>query len=260
MKYIDTHAHLYDECYDTDRREMVERSRAAGVDKILLADVDIASRRAMLEMAAAYPDTCYAMVGVHPTSINENPAWREEIEAVRGELRADASRFVAVGEIGLDLYWSKEFEAEQREAFTEQIELALEYSLPIAVHVRDAWAPALEVIESFAGRGLRGVLHAFSGDVEIYRRVKACGEFYFAIGGVVTFKNSKLGDVVKEIELDDLLLETDAPYLTPTPHRGKRNESQYIPLIAAHIANIKGVSAQEVADATTRNAQRLFNI
>ncbi|MFI3302627.1 MAG: TatD family hydrolase, partial [Rikenellaceae bacterium] len=240
MIYIDTHAHLYDPAFDEDRAEMIQRSIDAGVTKILLPDVDSRTREAMLTLSQQFPNTCYPMVGIHPTSINElTQTWREELDMVRQELSTNRSKYVAIGEIGMDLYWSKDFEAEQREAFAAQLDMSLEYSLPVAVHVRDAWEATIEVLWSYRGKGLRGVIHAFSGEVSDYHTIKECGEFLFAIGGVVTFKKAKLAGVVSEMHIDDLLLETDSPYLTPTPHRGKRNESSYIPLIGNFVAQIK---------------------
>ncbi len=261
MRYIDTHAHLYDPTFDEDRNEMIRRSIEAGVDTILLPDVDSRSREAMLSMKSDFPDTCHAMVGIHPTSINElRSSWREEIEMIGRELSKNRDQYIAIGEIGMDLYWSQEFEADQREAFTAQLDLSLEYSLPVAIHVRDAWESTIEILKGYEGRGVRGVIHAFSGDIEAYHTIKGYGDFLFAIGGVVTFKKSKIADVVKEMSLNDLLLETDAPYLTPTPHRGKRNESSYIPHICKFIAQLKDISESEVAAATTANAIRMFNL
>ncbi len=257
MFLIDTHTHLYDEQFDEDRAATVERALAAGVTTLLLPDIDSSTRGAMLAMAAEYP-CCRAMVGVHPTSINENPAWREEVDAVAELLQADSSRFCAVGEIGLDLYWSKDFEAEQRETFTRQVELAKEYDLPIAVHCRDAWELLIELLTPLRGGNLRGVIHAFTGSVEHYESLRELGDFLFGIGGVVTFKKSSLAPVVAQMRLEDIVLETDSPYLAPTPHRGKRNESAYVPLIAAAVADLQAVSLEEVGRATTASAQRMF--
>ncbi len=261
MRYIDTHAHLYDASFDTDRREVIQRSIEMGVDKILLPDVDSSSRAQMNSMANEFRGICYPMVGLHPTSVNELcDSWREEVEMVRFELTTKPDRYIAIGEIGMDLYWSQEYEAQQREAFTAQLDMSLEFSLPVAIHVRDAWESTIEILESYKEQGLRGVIHAFSGDVEAYKTIDKCGDFLFAIGGVVTFKKAKLAEVAKDIPLEKLLLETDAPYLTPTPHRGKRNESSYIPLIGDFIAQLKGVSAEEVAETTTANAIRMFGL
>ncbi len=259
MRFIDTHSHIYDPVFDDDIAQAIERSIAQGVDTIILADVDSATRPLMLRLTKQFPENCRATVGVHPTSVNEMASsWREEIALVEAEIIAHPTRYIAIGECGMDLYWSKDFEAQQREAFVAQLELSLKYSLPVVLHVRDAWGVTLEILQSYKGRGLRGVLHAFSGSVEMYHCVKECGDFLFSIGGVVTFKKASLADVVKEIPLSDLLLETDAPYLTPTPYRGKRNEPAYIPLIAQKIAELKGVTIEEVADATTTNAIRMF--
>ncbi len=261
MRYIDTHAHLYDSAFGEDLPEVIQRALDLGVYKILLPDVDSSTREAMINLSNNYPELCFPMVGVHPTSINEMAErWREEVALVAQELETNPSRYIAVGEIGLDLYWSQEFIEEQKEALRIQIELALQHSLPVAIHVRDAWEQITDLLTEYKGRGLRGVIHAFSGSIENYRTIKECGEFLFAIGGVVTFKKSKIAEVVAEMDLCDLLLETDAPYLTPTPHRGKRNESSYIPLIAQFIAQIKGVTTEEVARITVDNTLRMFDI
>ncbi|MFI3282096.1 MAG: TatD family hydrolase [Rikenellaceae bacterium] len=261
MNYIDTHAHLYDPTFDDDRTEMIRRSIDAGVTTILLPDVDSRSRAAMLSMAQQFEGVCYPMVGIHPTSINElTDSWSEEIQLIRHELATNKSRYIAIGEIGMDLYWSKDFEAQQSEAFVAQLEMSLEHSLPVAIHVRDAWEPTIKILKSYTKKGLHGVIHAFSGTIDDYLTIKECGDFLFAIGGVVTFKKATLASTVAEMSLEDLILETDAPYLTPTPHRGKRNESAYIPLIGEFIASIKGVTPQEVASITTTNAQRMFGL
>ncbi len=261
MRFIDTHSHIYDPVFDDDIAQTIERSIEQGVDTIILADVDSATRPLMLTLADRFPKQCLVTVGLHPTSVNDNPtSWREEVEAIESQIVAHPTKYVAIGECGMDLYWSKDFEPQQREAFIAQLELSLKYSLPVALHVRDAWGVTLEILQGYKGRGLRGVLHAFSGSVEMYHRVKECGDFLFGIGGVVTFKKASLADVVKEIPLSDLLLETDAPYLTPTPYRGKRNEPAYIPLIAQKIAELKGVTIEEVTDATTTNAIRMFSL
>ncbi len=259
MHLIDTHTHLYATEFDDDRPEVVARALAAGVGRLLLPDVDAASRPALMAMAEQY-ECCTPMVGVHPTSINDNPAWREEVEEVRRLLLENSGRYCAVGEIGLDLYWSRDCEQQQREAFVAQVEMALEHDLPVAIHCRDAWEPLIEELERFAQRGVRGVIHAFTGELSHYERLKACGDFVFGIGGVVTFKKSALAAVVASMELSDIVLETDAPYLTPTPHRGKRNESAYIPLIAQVVANLHAVTIEEVARVSTSSAKRIFSL
>ncbi len=257
MKFVDTHTHLYAEEFDADRSEVVARALEAGVTRLLLPDIDTLSRPALQAMAAEY-SCCTPMVGLHPTSVNENPAWREELAAVDALLLEDASRYCAVGEIGLDLYWSKEFEAQQSEAFIHQVEAALSYNLPVAIHCRDAWQLLIELLTPFASRGLRGVMHAFTGTIEDYHALLKLGDFVFGIGGVVTFKRSALAEVVASMSLQHIVLETDAPYLTPTPHRGKRNESSYIPLVAKCVAELHAVTLEEVAEVTTDNACRVF--
>lgn len=257
MNFVDTHAHLYAEEFDEDRSDVLRRAAEAGVSHILLPDVDASSRSAMLEMAARYP-CCTPMVGLHPTSVNENPAWEEEIEAIAQLLEQHPARFCAVGEIGLDLYWSRDYEQQQREAFRRQIELSLKHDLPVAIHCRDAWEALIEELTPYAARGVRGVIHAFTGTIDHYHKLLTLGDFLFGIGGVVTFKKSALAAVVAEMSLEKIVTETDAPYLTPTPHRGKRNESAYIPLIAACIAELHAVPLDTVAETTTANALRMF--
>ncbi len=259
MHFVDTHSHLYAEEFDADREQVVERALASGVNHILLPDVDRLSREAMMAMAAKY-SCCSVMVGLHPTSINDNPAWRDELATIEALLAEDSSRYVAVGEVGMDLYWSRDFIEEQREAFARQIELALQYNLPLDIHVRDAWEEVIEVISRYSSQNLRGVIHAFSGDETHYRKILELGDFLFGIGGVVTFKRSALASVVSAMSLEHIVLETDAPYLTPVPYRGKRNESAYVPHIAEMIAQLQVCSVAQVAEVTSANAERMFGI
>lgn len=261
MRLIDTHSHLYEPEFDADREEALARAAAEGVCRLLLPAIDAESHERLFDLCRRHPDRCTPMMGLHPTSVNDNPHWREELALVERYLQhppEGIARFCAVGEIGLDLYWSRDFREEQTEAFRRQIDLALHHGLPIAVHTRDAWAETVEVVEEYRGRGLRGVFHAFSDGAETYRRLKACGEFVFGIGGVVTYKKSRIADVVREMELGDLVLETDCPYLTPVPHRGERNESAYVRYVCAKVAELKGLTQEEVAAATTANAERMF--
>lgn len=268
LQYIDTHSHIYEPEFDDDRTEVVERAIAAGVDRMLLPAIDTHSHRRMIDLAQAYPENCFPMMGLHPTSVNENPTWREELAEVESFLRQPPKgvRFYAVGEIGLDYYWSQNYVEDQREAFVHQLRLAAELDLPVAIHTRAAWEDMCEIIEREStaarerGERLHGVFHAFSEDVATYRRLKACGDFLFGIGGVVTFKKSALAEVVKEMSPEDLLLETDCPYLTPAPHRGKRNESSYIPYICARIAELTNSTEEQIAQITTRNAERIFGL
>lgn len=268
LRLIDTHSHIYEPEFDEDRNEVIERAIAAGVDRMLLPAIDTQSHRRMIELAKAHPANCFAMMGLHPTSVNENPTWRDELAEVEEYLRhtPEGVRFYAVGEIGLDYYWSQEYIEDQREAFVQQLRLAAELDLPVAIHTRSAWEDMCEIIEREAaaarerGQRLYGVFHAFSEDAATYRRLKACGDFLFGIGGVVTFKKSALAETVREMAPEDLLLETDCPYLTPVPHRGKRNESSYIPYICARVAELTRCTVEDLAEITTRNAERIFGL
>lgn len=260
---IDTHSHIYDEAFDADRKEVVERARAVGVERVVLPAIDGESNERLFDMCREFGDYVVPLMGLHPTSVNDNPHWREELAEV-GRLLAEppqgVARLYGVGEIGLDLYWSRDWQAEQEEAFREQLDLALSHNLPIVVHTRDAWAEMADIVEEYRDRGLRGIFHAFSSDVAMYERLRNAGDFLFGIGGVVTFKKSALAEVVKSMRLEDLVVETDAPYLTPTPHRGTRNESSYVRFVAEKIAELKGVSYEEVAEQTTANAKRIFKL
>lgn len=261
MNLIDTHSHLYDACFDADREQALARAVAAGVERLLLPAIDASSHERLFDLCRRHPQCCSPMMGLHPTSVNDNPRWREELSLVGHYLKtppAGIPGFCAVGEIGLDFYWSQDFKAAQTEAFRRQIDLALQYGLPIAVHTRAAWPETVALMREYRGRGVRGVFHAFSDTLETYRELRACGDFCFGIGGVVTFKKSGLIEVVREMALEDLVLETDCPYLTPVPHRGERNESAYVQFICEKVAEVKALTADEVAAATTQNAKRLF--
>lgn len=260
---IDSHSHIYDEAFDDDRQEVVERAKAEGVERIVLPAIDGESNERLFDMCREYGDYVVPLMGLHPTSINDNPHWRKELAEVERMLAVPPhgiERFYGVGEIGLDLYWSRDWQAEQTEAFRTQVELALKHDLPIVVHTRDAWAEMADIVEEYRDRGLRGIFHAFSADVEMYERLRKCGDFLFGIGGVVTFKKSALAEVVKAMRLEDLVIETDSPYLTPAPHRGMRNESSYVRFVAQKIAELKGVTYEEVAEQTTANAIRIFGL
>ncbi len=257
MEFIDTHSHIYSEEFDTDRAEVVKRAQEAGVTEILLPDIDSSERDALIAMAAEYP-CCTPMVGVHPTSINDNDEWQAQIDEVARLLASNPKGYCAVGEIGLDLYWSRESEQQQRQALEQQICLALKYDLPVAIHCREAWDELLVALAPFATQGLRGVIHAFTGEINHYEELLKIGDFVFGIGGVVTFKKSPLALTVSQMALERIVLETDAPYLTPVPHRGKRNEPAYIPLIAKVVADLHATTIEEVAKTTTATARRMF--
>ncbi len=266
MELIDTHSHLYVEEFDADRAECLARARRNGVAELLLPAIDSESHGRLFALAAAEPESCRPMMGLHPTSVNDNPRWRDELAEVGRYLSSPPSgiSFCAVGEIGLDYYWSGDFKAEQREAFIAQCRLAARMDLPVAIHTRAAWDDMCEILEAETARALargerlRGVLHAFSESADVYRRLRACGDFLFGIGGVVTFRKSAVAAAVVEMELEHIVLETDCPYLTPVPHRGERNESAYVSLVCDKVAELKGVAPERVAAVTTENARRMF--
>lgn len=257
---IDTHSHIYAEEFDADRGEALERAWSAGVELMLLPDIDSESRDRMFELAQQHPERCLAMAGLHPTSVNDNPQWQSELDMVERLLHSAPTKLWGVGEIGLDLYWSKEFYREQRETLHAQLELALQHNLPVAIHTRSAYNEMVDAIATYRGRGLRGVFHAFADNAEMARKLERMGEFKFGIGGVVTFKNSGLNKVVEELPTELLLLETDSPYLTPVPHRGKRNEPAYVEHVCRKIAEIKGTTFEVVESITTANAKQIFGI
>ncbi|GAB4092757.1 TatD family hydrolase [Flaviaesturariibacter terrae] len=252
MTLIDTHAHLYLPEFRERWPELLERAHTAAVGTILLPAIDSETHAAVLELEAAHPE-CRAMMGLHPCSVGAN--WAEELALVRAYL--SERRFCAIGEIGLDFYWDKTFTEQQYSAFHEQIGLALQYDLPIAVHSRSATAEAIEVVRQYPG--LRGVFHCFGGTLEEAEALIGLG-FYLGIGGVLTFKNSGLDSVVAAIGLDRIVLETDAPYLAPVPFRGKRNEPSYLRHVAEKLAGVSGKSLPEVADITSANARALFRL
>jgi TatD DNase family protein len=252
---IDTHCHIYFSDYDQDRKAVMERASQAGVTNFLLPYVDSATYTAMMNAAAEY-SSCRPMMGLHPTSVNAE--WEREVAFATEQLAAMPSKtFAAIGEIGIDAYWSKDFLAQQKIVFATMLDIADKYDMPVVIHCRDAFSETLEVLKNHK-KPLRGVFHAFSGDIAIYKKIKELGDFKMGIGGVVTFKNSHLSEVVREIPLTDILLETDAPFLTPTPFRGKRNESSYLVHIVQKIADIKQVSATEIEETTTNNAMEMF--
>ena len=257
---IDTHSHIYAEEFDSDREEALERAWNAGVEALILPDIDSESRNKMIALAQQHGDRCYAMAGLHPTSVNDNPRWREELDMVERMLQQSPVKLCGVGEIGLDLYWSEEFYREQREVLHAQLEMALQYNHPVVIHTRSAYRKMLDAIATYRGRGLRGVFHAWADSAETALKLERMGEFKFGIGGVVTFKNSGLDKEIAKLPIELLLLETDSPYLTPVPHRGKRNESAYVEYVCRKIADIHDLSFEQVDSITTASAKQLFGI
>lgn len=249
--YTDTHTHLFSEEFAADADEVISRACDCGVGKMIMPAVSPQSYDAMEALAARYPGRLFATMGLHPTE-------QGDIEEAARRLEHHRDRYVAIGECGLDLYHRPETSEWQQELLNRHFELARRYDLPLIIHTREAMSLMRQMLGQ--NEGLRGVMHGFSGTADDYRAIRSTGDMLFGIGGVVTFKNSHLPEVVAAISLDDMVLETDSPYLSPAPFRGKRNESCRIPLIAAKIAEIKGCSVEEVARATTANALRIFRI
>jgi TatD DNase family protein len=254
MKLIDTHCHLYSKEMVDDREELMQRAANAGVEQFYLPAIDSETTNAMLLLEAQYPGRCVAMMGLHPCSVKEN--YKAELALVEGWL--SKRKFAAVGEIGLDFYWDKTFTVQQYEAFRTQCEWALQYKLPIVIHTRNAMQESIDVVKAYVPKGLRGIFHCFGGTYEEAMQIIDAG-FFLGIGGVLTYKKSGLAEVLSKIDLKHLVLETDAPYLTPVPFRGKRNESSYLSFILEKLAEIKQVSIEEAAAITTRNAELVFS-
>ena len=250
---IDTHSHIYAVEFDSDRIYMLERAEKEGVRKILMPAIDSNTHWAMLKLEEENPTVCGSMMGLHPCSIKEN--YKEELKIAKEYL--DKRPFTAVGEIGLDFYWDKTFTEQQYAAFHEQIEWALHFDIPIAIHSRNSTDECIKVVAEHQKGKLKGVFHCFSGDSKQAKQVIDLG-FYLGIGGVVTFKNSGLDKVLQDVAMKNIVVETDAPYLAPVPFRGKRNEPSYLKYIVEKIATIKNVNVEEVAKITTTNAEKLF--
>lgn len=255
MHFTDSHAHIYSEQFKPDRDDALRRAFDAGVTTIVMPNIDHTSVDGMLETEASYPEQCFAMMGLHPCSVSKN--FERELYQVEDWL--GKRPFAAVGECGIDLYWDKTFLAQQQEALRVQIALAKKYGLPLVLHTRDAFQETIDLIEAGQDGTLRGVFHCFSGTKEEAEQVIKLG-FKLGIGGVATFKNGGSDQVLPGLGLEHLLLETDCPYLAPVPHRGKRNEPAYLPLIALRVATLLGKTEAEVAEATTRNAREVFNL
>lgn len=253
MILTDTHCHLYSEEFAVDIEEVIKNAAIEGVQQFYLPGIDSTAIESMLALEKKFPGKCIAMIGLHPCYVKDN--YDEELEIVRGWLTK--REFAAIGEIGLDFYWDKTFLIQQYQAFRTQIEWAIEYKRPIVIHTRNAMQETINLVKEYKSKGLSGIFHCFSGSYESAKEIIDAG-FYLGIGGVVTYKNAGLAEVLTKIDLEHLVLETDAPYLTPVPFRGKRNESSYLKYIAAKIAAIKQVPLEEVASITTANAEKIF--
>jgi TatD DNase family protein len=251
---IDTHAHLYDEQFSADIAEIISRARENGVEKVYLPNCDSTTIPAMMALTEQYPGYCIPMIGIHPCYVKES--YEAELKIMQEWL--DKASFAAIGEIGLDYYWDQTFVAAQKDAFRRQIDWALERALPIVIHSRNATQDCIDIVREKQNGQLKGIFHCFGDDLIAAEQIIDLG-FKLGIGGVVTFKNSTLPEVLRAVDLEHLVLETDAPYLAPVPYRGKRNESSYIPLIAQKIADIKEVPLSVVAERTTKTAEALFS-
>jgi TatD DNase family protein len=254
MKLIDTHTHLYLKEFSADVDEVIKRAIAEGVEKFYLPAIDSTETNNLFALEKNYPEKCFAMMGLHPCSVKEN--FKDELNLVQEWLQK--RKFAAVGEIGLDFYWDKTFTTQQYESFHRQIEWAIQFDVPVVLHTRNAMQQSIDVIKQYAGKNLRGIFHCFSGTLKNVLDAVETG-FYLGIGGVVTYKNGGVAEVIKEIDLQNIVLETDAPYLTPVPFRGKRNESSYLKYVVQKIAAVKNITVEEVAEVTTKNAENIFN-
>jgi TatD DNase family protein len=253
MKLIDTHTHLYVEEFKEDIEFVVERALAEGVEKFYLPAIDSSENEALLNLEKKFPDQMFAMTGLHPCSVKEN--FKEELKKIEQQL--SEREFSAIGETGLDFYWDKTFSKQQYESLHIQTEWAIEYKKPLVIHTRNAMQETIDLVKEYKGKNLFGIFHCFSGTLENAKEIIDAG-FLLGIGGVLTFKNSGLAEVIKEVDLKYLVLETDSPYLAPVPFRGKRNESGYLKYIVEKLATIKNMSTKEIALQTTENAERVF--
>jgi TatD DNase family protein len=253
MRLIDSHTHLYLKEFELDFEVVFDRARKAGVSKFFLPCIDSFVIEDMLRLEKQYPAVIFPMMGLHPCSVNDQ--YQKELVVIENQL--SQRKFVAIGEIGLDYYWDTAYKKQQLEAFNLQMELALQYNLPIVIHSRNAMEDTIEAVKPFAAKGLAGIFHCFGGSAETAKQIIELG-FYLGIGGVLTYKKANLGDALKDIPIEHIVLETDAPYLAPVPFRGKRNESSYLTYIAEKLAEVKCMNVEEVGEITTANAEKIF--
>ena len=257
MKFIDTHTHLFASEFKDDIDIVVKNAINSGVSKMLLPNIDSSTTNNMLQLCNKYPQHCFPMIGLHPCSVKKDNIDKEILHV---EEMLNKNKFIAIGEIGLDLYWDKSTLSYQKVAFESQIKLAKKYQLPIVIHVRDSFSEAIEIVEKLNNENLSGVFHCFTGNIQEAERIINLQNFYLGIGGVVTFKNGGINKIINQISLDNIILETDSPYLTPTPFRGKRNESKYLVNIAQKMSEIYEIDINEIANKTSSNAKNLFKI
>ena len=258
MRLVDSHSHLFLEEFSEDLPQVMERAKAAGVSHIFMPNIDSTTIAPMLKVCADYAGYCFPMIGLHPTSVNEN--YRAELETVKRELASRRETYVAVGEIGMDLYWDKTYLEEQQIVLKQQLDWALEYDLPVVLHCRDAFDYIYKVLEPYKETSLRGIFHSFTGTKEEAGLILGLPNFYIGINGVVTFKKSTLPEVLRDIPLSRIVLETDSPYLTPSPNRGKRNESARISDTLIKVSEVYNMYPEEVAKTTSENALKVFGM
>lgn len=258
MKIIDTHTHIYAENFDDDIESVVQRAKDSGVEKILLPNVDTESLEGLDRLVSAYPGYCLPMMGLHPTNVDKD--WERSLSLIHAQLCSNPRKYVAIGEIGIDLYWDKTFFEEQLKAFEQQLKWSIQYDLPVSIHTREAINETIECIKKVGSDNLRGVFHSFVGNRDELKAILALDNFLIGINGVITYKNSDLKQVLSDTDLSRIVIETDAPYLTPVPYRGKRNEPSYTQYIAQALADVYGVSTEEVGRITTDNAVRMFSL
>jgi len=253
--FIDSHTHLYLDAFKEDQDQMIQRAMDAGVNRMLLPNIDSRSVDSLFALAESYPGHCFPMMGLHPTSVKGN--YVEELKFIESQLSKEG--IIAIGETGIDLYWDQSYLKQQEEVFITQIRWAMELDLPLVIHARDSFPEIFKALDKAGGHGLKGVFHSFTGTHEDLERALSFG-FMIGINGIVTFKNSGLAGVVPAIPMQQLLLETDAPFLAPVPYRGRRNESSYLPEIAAKVAEIHNLSIEELATITSKNTEKLFRL
>ncbi len=254
--FIDTHTHLFSDSFDEDRDLIVQRAISSGVEKLLLPNIDILTIDEMNDLVAKYPLNCYPMMGLHPGHVKED--WKTQLTIIEKELFT--SKYIAVGEIGMDLFWDKTFQKEQVEAFKQQVNWAKELKLPIVIHARDAFQEIFEIVDELIDENLTGIFHCFTGTIEQANHIINYKNFKLGIGGVLTYKKAELDKVLSQISIENIVLETDSPYLPPVPFRGKRNESSYLLHIAEKLSDVYQISLKEVEEITTRNALEIFKL
>lgn len=258
MRFIDTHTHLFDEAFKHDLPEVIDRAQKAGMIQGLLPCINLATHQDMLDVCDTYPDLCQPMLGLHPTEIG--PFYIQELRQMHHMLQENPERYVAIGEVGLDFYWSRSQYKAQLDVFETQVRWSLDFNLPLMIHCRKAQPELAAILKKYKKEPLRGVFHCYSGSYETACQLLELGDFVLGIGGVVTYHNTKLPQTLARLPLEKIVLETDSPYMTPVPHRGERNEPSYIPYIIQTLADVYGLSEKKIGEATIKNTVRMFHL